>query len=124
MPPPPQRCVCLRQFGNANNMSPRDPLPLESLPNIGRALAADLRALGIEQPEQLSHTEPFALYSALANVMEKRHDPCVFYTLLAVQNFLRTGEKQPWWVFAEAGKRQLAAYKIDPSRFYLPIKTP
>lgn len=60
---------------------------LEDLPNIGKAIAADLRALGICSPEQLATQDPLATYQGLAKVMGNRLDPCVLYTLLAVAHF-------------------------------------
>lgn len=84
-------------------------LSLTHLPNIGSAIAADLRAVGVLDAKQLAACEPLALYLNLATQMGKRHDPCVLYTLLAAQHFLRSGEKLPWWTFTEQGKMLLAA---------------
>jgi len=80
---------------------------LEDLPNIGKAIAADLRSLGILSPEQLASHEPLATYQALAAVMGRRLDPCVLYTLLAVAHFQKTGERLHWWRFTEQGKKLL-----------------
>lgn len=80
---------------------------LEDLPNIGKSIAADLRALGIRQPRELAGLEPLAVYRRLAGVMGERHDPCVLYTLLAVRHFLDSGEVRPWWQFAAEGRRLL-----------------
>lgn len=83
------------------------PNRLEDLPNIDKAIAADLRSLGILSPEQLARQEPLATYKALAAVMGKRLDPCVLYTLLAVAHFQKTGERLPWWHFTAQGKQLL-----------------
>jgi DNA transformation protein len=80
---------------------------LEALPNIGNAIAADLRAIGIETPEQLAQRDPLQTYYLLAEQMGPRHDPCVLYTLLAVQHYLNSDEKLPWWNFTDQGKRLL-----------------
>ena len=80
---------------------------LEDLPNIGKAIAADLRILGILSPEQLATHDPLATYQALAAVIGKRLDPCVLYTLLAVAHFQTTGERLPWWHFTAQGKQLL-----------------
>jgi len=77
---------------------------LEDLPNIGKSIAADLRAIGILQPQQLAGREPLAVYRELATVMGQRHDPCVLYVLLAVKHFLETGEARPWWQYVAKGK--------------------
>lgn len=80
---------------------------LEDLPNIGKSIAGDLRALGILKPHDLAGRLPLVVYQELAPVMDGRHDPCVFYTLLAVDHFLKSGESQPWWRFTREGKRLL-----------------
>lgn len=83
------------------------PSRLEDLPNIGKAIAADLRSLGITNPEQLAGHDPLATYQSLASVMGKRLDPCVLYTLLSVAHFQKTGERLPWWHFTAQGKQLL-----------------
>jgi DNA transformation protein len=85
------------------------PARLEDIPNIGKSIASDLRSLGILNPQQLAARDPLETYLALSDGMGKRHDPCVFYTLLAAQQFLQDGVSIPWWKFAELGKALLAA---------------
>lgn len=80
---------------------------LEDLPNIGKSIANDLRALGIQTPQDFARNVPLELYHRLTPLMGKRHDPCVLYTFLAVEHFLQTTEPLPWWKFTEAGKRLL-----------------
>ena len=58
-------------------VSGKQPNRLEDLPNIGKAIAADLRALGIFSPEQLAKQDPLTTYQGLAKVMGSRLDPCV-----------------------------------------------
>lgn len=86
---------------------PSIPPCLEDLPNIGKAIAADLRAIGIEGPQQLAERDPLATYLQLGGPMGRRHDPCVLYVLLAARHFLDTGEALPWWNFTEEGKKLL-----------------
>jgi len=83
------------------------PLKLEDLPNIGKSIAADLRAIEILYPHQLTEREPLAIYIELSNVMGHRHDPCVLYTLIAVRHFLESGDALPWWKFTEQGRKLL-----------------
>lgn len=83
------------------------PSEFEDLPNIGNAIAADLRRVGILWPAQLARRDPVAVFRALSKVMGKRHDPCVLYTLLAVRNFLKSGAALPWWKFTAAGQTLL-----------------
>ena len=82
---------------------------LEDIPNIGKSIAADLRSIGIQQPQQLLTQEPLAIYLKLAEQMGKRHDPCVLYTLMAARHFMHSGEKLSWWIFTEQGKKLLAS---------------
>jgi DNA transformation protein len=72
---------------------------LEDLPNIGKAIAADLRSLGVDTPAQLAELDPLTTFECLATIMGTRHDPCVLYTLMAVSHFQKSGEVQPWWRF-------------------------
>jgi hypothetical protein len=81
---------------------------LEDIPNIGKSIAADLRGIGIQQPDQLLTQEPLAIYLELAGQMGKRLDPCVLYTLLAARHFMQSGEKISWWKFTGQGKNLLA----------------
>lgn len=91
------------------------PSRLEDLPNIGKAIAADLRLAGIHQPEQLATLDPLETYWALSKVMGHRLDPCVLYTLLSAQHFLKREEVLPWWKFTERGKELLkSARKTGP----------
>lgn len=82
---------------------------LEELPNIGKSIASDLRAIGILHPHQLAKRDPLATYIALAGVMGHRHDPCVLYTLISAKHFLERGEALPWWKFTEQGKKLLTS---------------
>jgi len=84
------------------------PSKLEDLPNIGKSIAADLRAVGILSPQQLAGRDPLATYIELGGVMGHRHDPCVLYTLMSVRHFLENGETLPWWTFTDEGKKLLA----------------
>jgi DNA transformation protein len=80
---------------------------LEDIPNIGKSIASDLRALGILTPQQLATRDPLQTYLALSGSMGHRHDPCVLYTFLAAQHYLHSGVSIPWWKFTEQGKQML-----------------
>ena len=68
---------------------------LEQLPNIGPALAADLRRLGIQHPGDLASRDAFALYQALCTLSGRRQDPCVLDTFLAAVDFMRGPRRGP-----------------------------
>ena len=80
---------------------------LTDLPNIGKAIASDLKKIGISSSSDLEKRNPLSVFDELRTVMGHRHDPCVYYTLLSVQHFLQTGESLPWWKFTEQGKIDL-----------------
>jgi hypothetical protein len=77
---------------------------LEDLPNIGPAMAADLRALGIVHPRELAHRDAFVLYQALCLVSGKRQDPCVLDTFMAATDFMRGAAPAPWWAYTPQRK--------------------
>lgn len=89
---------------------------LEDFPNIGEAIASDLRSLGILTPQQLSTRAPLKTYLALSGHMGQRHDPCVLYTLMAAQHYLQSGEAVSWWKFTEQGKRILAEAAVGKTK--------
>ena len=78
---------------------------LEQLPNVGPALAADLRLIGIEFPAQLIGRDPLSLYRALCARTGQRHDPCVLDTFMAVTDFMRGAAPAPWWRYTPERKR-------------------
>ena len=82
---------------------------LEDIPNVGPAIAADFRKLGITSPAGLPGRDPYALYDELCRVTEVRHDPCVLDTFIAAVRYMEGGPKRPWWAFTAERKRELAA---------------
>jgi hypothetical protein len=86
--------------------SAADCLHLEQLPNIGPALAADLRRVGIDHPSQLRQRDPFVLYQALCVKTGKRQDPCVLDTFIAATDFMRGAPPTPWWHYTALRKQQ------------------
>ena len=77
---------------------------LEQLPNIGPAIAADLRLIGVLSPQELAHKDAFALYQALCQVTGQRHDPCVLDTFMAATDFMRGAPALPWWHYTAQRK--------------------
>ena len=82
---------------------------LEDVPNIGRAIAADLRSLGINAPSQLRGNDPYALYDRLSLETGVRQDPCLLDTFIAAVRFMDGGPRLPWWAFTPERKKELAA---------------
>jgi hypothetical protein len=79
-------------------------LKLEQLPNIGPALAADLRLIGIERPADLRDKDAWVLYRALCDKTGQRHDPCVLDTFMAATDFMRGVPAAPWWKYTAERK--------------------
>ena len=82
---------------------------LEQLPNIGPALAADLRRLGIQHPQELIQHDAFALYQALCAKTGKRQDPCVLDTFMAAVDFMHGAAPAPWWHYTAQRKQTYGA---------------
>ena len=77
---------------------------LEQLPNIGPSLAADLRLIGIEHPQDLRGKDAFVLYQKLCAATGQRQDPCVLDTFMAATDFMRGAPAAPWWHYTAQRK--------------------
>jgi len=82
---------------------------LTDLPNVGPAIAADLRLLGFQSPLQLQGQCPFALYERLCRATGQRHDPCVIDVFLSITRFLEGEAPRAWWDYTDERKRTVAA---------------
>ena len=82
---------------------------LEDLPNIGKAMVADLHQLGIHAPAALVGQDPFAMHAALCNITGMQHDPCVIDLFMSIVSFMEGGAALPWWSFTEKRKQTQAA---------------
>jgi len=81
----------------------------EDIPNVGPAIAADMRRLGITSPDELSGRDPYAMYDDLCRVTGQRHDPCLLDTFIAAVRYMEGAPKKPWWKYTAERKRELAA---------------
>lgn len=82
---------------------------LEDIPNVGPAVAADLRQLGIGEPADLLDCDPYQMYDDLCRFTGQRHDPCLLDTFIAAVRFMRGEPKKPWWKYTTERKKVLAA---------------
>ena len=80
---------------------------LEDLPNVGRAVAADFRRVGIRAPQDLRGRDPYALYDRLNRVTGTRHDPCVLDTFISAVRYVEGAPARPWWKYTAERKRAL-----------------
>lgn len=81
-----------------------DCVVLEDLPNIGPAIAADLRLIGIDAPRELKGRDAFVLYQKLNAATGTRHDPCVLDTFMAAVDFMSGAAAAPWWAYTAQRK--------------------
>ncbi len=81
---------------------------LTDLPNVGPAMAADLRLLGIQSPAQLVGQSPFEMYERLCRQTGQRHDPCVIDVFMSITHFMHGEPPRPWWEFTPTRKQILA----------------
>jgi hypothetical protein len=79
---------------------------LTDLPNIGKAIAGDLRLVGIQNPQDLIGKNAYLLHDKLCQVTGKQHDPCVIDVFLSVIDFMEGGDPVPWWKFTAERKKQ------------------
>ena len=79
-------------------------LTLEQLPNIGPALAAALRLIGIRDPRDLRGKDAFVLYQKLCAATGQRQDPCVLDTFMAATDFMSGAPAAPWWRYTAQRK--------------------
>jgi hypothetical protein len=82
---------------------------LEDIPNVGPAIAADLRQLGITSPDELPGRDPYAMYDDLCRITGQRHDPCLLDIFIAAVRFMEGEPKKPWWKYTAERKKALAA---------------
>jgi hypothetical protein len=50
---------------------------LEKIPNVGPAIAANLRLIGVSAPQDLLGKDPYTMYDNLCHTTGVRPDPCV-----------------------------------------------
>lgn len=99
----------MKRKTSARKSSRQDVGRLEDIPNVGPAIAGDLRRLGITSPAQLSGRDPYAMYDDLCRITGQRHDPCLLDTFIAAVRFMEGAPKKPWWKYTAERKRELAA---------------
>lgn len=77
---------------------------LTDLPNVGPAMAADLRRLGILTPAGLVGQDPYEMHGRLCTLTGVRHDPCVLDVFIAITRFMAGEAPRPWWVYTAERK--------------------
>src|SRR5688500_10664043 len=82
---------------------------LKDIPNVGPAVARDLRMLGIHAPADLVGRDPYAMYEELNRITKSRHDPCMLDTFIAATRYMNGAPAKPWHAYTKERKRTLAA---------------
>jgi hypothetical protein len=77
---------------------------LEEIPNIGKSIASDLRAIGIDEPSQLIGQDPYRLYERSNVVAGVRQDPCLIDCFISAVRFMEGGPPRAWWEFTPERK--------------------
>jgi hypothetical protein len=80
---------------------------LKQLPNVGPAIAADLKLLGLARPEDLIGRDPYAMHDELCRLTKQRHDPCLLDVFIAAVSFMNGDPARPWWKYTTQRKREL-----------------
>lgn len=83
-----------------------DVIKFTDIPNVGKAMERDFRALGMNSPRDLVGRDPYRLYQAMCERSGSRQDPCVLDTYLAVCDFMNGGPSRPWWDYTATRKKQ------------------
>ena len=81
---------------------------LEDIPNVGKAIAADLRLIGVNEPNDLPGKDPYVLYEQVCAATGMRQDPCLLDVFISAVRFSEGGPAVPWWTFTPERKRALA----------------
>jgi len=80
---------------------------LESIPNVGPAIAAKLRLLGYEAATDLKRADPYAMYKKLCELTGKSHDPCLLDVFISAVSFCNGNPPEYWWKFTAERKAKL-----------------
>ncbi len=93
--------------------------PLQAIPGVGPSIAADLRALGVEDPTGLRGRDPERLYArsnALRGVVQDR---CLLYVFRCAVYFANTSRHQPellkWWNWSDDALERRGAPRVGSS---------
>ena len=80
---------------------------LTDLPNIGKAMAADLQLLGVNTPNDLVTRDAFQLYDDLCHLTHTKHDPCVIDVFMSITRFMQGEPARAWWEYTAERKQIL-----------------
>jgi hypothetical protein len=90
-------------------MSRADITDLQQIPNVGPAIAAKLRLIGISSPQDLLGRDPYAMYDDLCDMTGAHQDHCLIDVFISAARFMDGKPAKPWWKYTAERKRTLAA---------------
>ena len=73
---------------------------LTTIPNVGPKIAARLRQVGIEEPEDLRGRDAEELFERMCVREGRRLDPCLLDTVVAAVSYANGEPARPWWEFS------------------------
>ena len=82
---------------------------LQQIPNVGPAIASDMRLIGVQSPQDLLGKDPYKMYKNLCDTTGERHDPCVIDVFIAAVRYMGGEPATPWWKYTPERKRTLCA---------------
>ena len=78
---------------------------LEQIPGVGKAIAEDLRHIGITSVSQLKSKDPEKLYRKLCRFRASPVDRCVLYVFRCAVYYATTRDPDPerlqWWTWKD-----------------------
>lgn len=77
---------------------------LETIPNVGPAVARKLRRLDVTSVDDLRGRDGEDLFRRLCLLDGRRHDPCLLDTFVAVVAYANGERARPWWEFSRERK--------------------
>lgn len=80
---------------------------LESIPNVGPAIAAKLRLIGCNEPSDIKGANPYDMYKKICQLTGKCHDPCLLDVFISAVSFCNGNPPKPWWEFTAERKAKL-----------------
>ncbi len=80
---------------------------LESIPNVGVAIAAKLRLLGYKKPSDLAGADPYEMYKKICDLTGNIQDPCLLDVFISAVSFCNGNPPKPWWEFTAERKAKL-----------------
>jgi hypothetical protein len=77
---------------------------LQTIPNVGPAVARKLERLDIARVDDLRGRDAEELFERLCALDAQRHDPCLLDTFVAAVDYANGAPARPWWEYSRERK--------------------